>query len=117
MANVTLHYNFTENPSLAGNVDQVDTTPTLSITRATTGMMKDADGWLREVQSGEARFPGASFSHNLMKNSGELDGANWTEVNVTITADQANDVNGEANMDLITATANNGKIQQNITTL
>jgi hypothetical protein len=86
MSSLTLHYDFVNNPSLSGHDDYTGilTTPDLSITRATTAMMKDADGWLREMQSGEARFPGATFNHNLFTYSEDLSNAAWTKSDVTL---------------------------------
>jgi hypothetical protein len=78
LAGMTLHYDFATTPSLEAAVG-----PTLDITRATTAMMKDADGWLREVQSGEARFDGAVFSHNLMTYGDDFDDASWLENGLT----------------------------------
>ena len=68
----SLHYDFTQ-PTLAAK-----TGPTLDIVRATTATMTDADGWIREVQSGEARFQGATFSQNLCTKSSDLADVAWT---------------------------------------
>jgi hypothetical protein len=87
---LTLHYDFANSPSLAAQVG-----PTLSITRATTATMKDADGYIREVQSGEPRFTGAAFAHNLITRSNDLD-TTWVLTNATI-AQNATDPNGVAN--------------------
>lgn len=76
----TLHYDFKSNPTLASVVG-----PALGITRATEATMKDADGWLRTVQSGEARFPGASFSHNLAFQSNDLTNGVWSKDGVVVT--------------------------------
>jgi hypothetical protein len=70
-----LKYNFLSLPSLAGHDDYQSTpgTPDLSITRATLATMVDADGYIREVQSGEARFTGATYKNNLIQKSDAAD--------------------------------------------
>lgn len=96
---LTLHYDFTS-PSLSATVG-----PTLGITRATKATMVDADGYIREVQSGEARFTGATFASNL------IDESTWTAgvvgVTDTVVTDNAvaNPVDGT--VDAVKVTGNN----------
>ena len=82
----TLHYNFAATPSLEAVVG-----PTLAITRATSATMVDADGYIRQVQSGEARFPGASWSDNSAIQSQTFDNASWSKTRLSVSANATTD--------------------------
>lgn len=71
--------------------------------RASNATMVDSDGNLKWVP------------HNLLLQSEDFTNASWIGVDITKTANQATDPDGGSGMDLITATASNGKAQQNIT--
>jgi hypothetical protein len=85
---ITLHYPFLTNPSLTGHDNEglAVTTPDLSFTRATSAWDTDADGYIREYLSGEARFTGATFNNNRRINSATAPSASQeggTAVDVT----------------------------------
>lgn len=64
----TLHLDFLNNPSLTDHTKGT-ATPDLSLTRTTKRRMDDADGYIRELQAGEAAFTGATFNNNIIKNT------------------------------------------------
>jgi hypothetical protein len=80
----TLHYDFLGRPALDGHDDYTSTpgTPDLALTRATTATMVDADGYIREVQAGDARFTGATFAHNIHKQSNDFS-TSWVNTRTT----------------------------------
>ena len=77
----TLHYDFKNYPTLDARRG-----PTLDITRATKATMVDADGYLRTVQSGEARFTGARRVENLCYQSEDFS-TGWANVNCVDSVD------------------------------
>lgn len=77
----TLHYDFTD-PALSAVVG-----PTLDFTRATTATMVDSDGYIRTVQDGEARFPGATWRANLGIRSNDLSNGIYVKQNCTVAQD------------------------------
>jgi hypothetical protein len=79
---ITLRYKFAEDASLEARVG-----PTLDITRTTQATMVDADGWIRTVQDGEARFSGAAWSQNISLQSEDFS-TTWTTSGV-VNTDQA----------------------------
>lgn len=86
---VTLHHPFKDNPTLAGAIGAA-----LNITRDTSAYTTDADGWLREYPSGEARFQGAAFRQNRLLQSNNF--AGYVKLNSTAAQD-ATDADGNAN--------------------
>ena len=76
---LTLHYDFTDANS--GLAAQDSLGPTLGITRASNATMVDADGYIRNVYSGEPRFEGATWSEQLVDN----DFDSWTTNEASIT--------------------------------
>jgi hypothetical protein len=80
---LTLHQDFT-NPSLIAAALKG---PVLDITRATEGTMVDADGFIRPVFDGEARFPGATWRANLGTSSNDLSSGIYVKNNCTVAQD------------------------------
>jgi hypothetical protein len=91
---ITLRYKFAEDASLEARVG-----PTLDITRTTQATMVDADGWIRQVQDGEARFSGAAWSQNLCEQSQTFDNAAWVKTRSSISADVTTSPDGGSNAD------------------
>jgi hypothetical protein len=69
--------------------------------------MKDADGYLRTVQAGEARFPGARWSQNICLQSEDFS-TTWNTSLGVVTADQAIAPDGTLTGDKITDDSSTG---------
>lgn len=111
----TLRYAFAENPSLVPDTESPGTTPDLSITRTTSATMVDADGYIRGVQNGEARFDGATWQENSIRQSVDLN-TTWGLTTVTATGGQA-DPFGGTDAFLLTCSPGpaNARVNQSVT--
>jgi hypothetical protein len=71
--------------------------PTLGFTRSGQARREDDSGWIRTVESGEPRFLGAPFTHNLQLSSNDFSvGADWTKLNSSV-VQNATDAFGNEN--------------------
>jgi len=82
MAAPTLWYDFIEDCSLSSKDGEYG--PTLTLTRATNATVVDDDGYIQEVEEGDARFEDATYRRNYANRTEDLTG--WNTLNTTTVA-------------------------------
>lgn len=90
---------------------------TATFTRATTAVLTDWEGVVRDVLSGEVRLSGMRRVRNLLSRSQEFDNASWTKVRSTISADSIIAPDGSTTADKLqeqTDSATNRSISQTL---
>jgi len=80
---IRIRHNYLDNPSLTGQIAGPDAT----VGRTGQGSTVDEDGWIRIMQSGEARFPGAVLTHNLAAYSNDFSNSSYVKLNASVAQD------------------------------